>query len=131
MISWIKKYWISLLFSLLILIACFINPKPLPPSPMSNFDKVVHFFMFLVLGGSIYFENTNHFKVAVRFRRIAWGTLFFPVLYGGLVELIQNYVSPYRTGDWGDFLWDSIGAFIAFAVALSINRYYFVSLRSF
>ena len=122
MISKLKKYRFSILFCFFILIACFINLKPLPPSPISNFDKVVHFFLFFLLSGFVYFENTDYFKKTVSYQRIAWGSFFFPVLYGGLIELMQNYISPYRVGDWGDFLWNSIGAFIAFAIALRINR---------
>ena len=122
MISKLKKYRFSILFSLFILIACFINLGSLPSSPMTNFDKVVHFFLFFFLGGFVYFENTDYFKKNVSYQRIVWGSFFFPVLYGGLIELMQNYISPYRVGDWGDFLWNSIGAFIAFAIALRINR---------
>lgn len=98
-----------------------MNTEPLPIAPMNNFDKGIHFFMFFLLSGCIYFENTNYFKKRITYQRIMWGSLFFPVFYGGMVEIIQNYVSPYRVGDWGDFLWDSVGAFIAFAIALKIN----------
>lgn len=122
MIVVLRKYGISILFCILILFACFMNVSSLPPAPMTNFDKVVHFFMFLFLGGCIYFENTDYFKRAISTRRIFWSSFLFPALYGGLVELIQNYISPYRTGDWGDFLWDSIGAFFAFVIVLMINR---------
>ncbi|MDL2322592.1 VanZ family protein [Bacteroidales bacterium OttesenSCG-928-A17] len=122
MIAILRKYWISIFFSVLILIACFISLESMPRAPMTNFDKLVHFGMFFFLGGCIYFENTNYFRRSISIRRIFWGSLLFPAFYGGLVELIQNYISPHRTGDWGDFLWDSIGAVLAFFIVLLINK---------
>ena len=120
--SFLRKYLLTITFSLLILIACFISLGSLPAPPMSNFDKLVHFAMFFLLGGCVYFENTRYFRHSINIPRIIWGTLIFPVLYGGLVELIQNYISPYRVGDWGDFFWDTIGASLAFVIAIIIKK---------
>ena len=117
----LKKFCFSILFCLLILVACLMNLSPLPSDPMTNFDKLVHCAMFFCLSGLVYFENTNRLKQSVKLRRIFWGTLVFPILFGGIIELIQNYLSVYRTGDWLDFLWNSIGATLAFGLALYIN----------
>ena len=34
------------------------------------------------------------------------------IAYGGLTEIMQEYLIPYRTGDWLDFLADSIGTIV-------------------
>ena len=120
--TFFKKHWISLIYCLTILIACTISLKEMPAAPVSNFDKIVHCLMFFFLGGCIYFENSNYFKTPISYQRIVLGTFLFPIVYGGFIELVQNYLSPYRTGDWNDFLWNSVGAFFAFALALRINK---------
>ena len=43
-------------------------------------------------------------------------TLIVSIAYGGLTELMQEYFVPLRTGDWMDFLADSIGALIGIVV---------------
>ena len=34
------------------------------------------------------------------------------IFYGGLTEILQEYFVPGRTGDWFDFLADSIGTLL-------------------
>ncbi|MDL2224405.1 VanZ family protein [Bacteroidales bacterium OttesenSCG-928-M06] len=121
LLSFIKKYWISLFLSLVIIVLCFMNTEPMPDVPMTNFDKLVHFLMFLGLSGTIFFENSSYFKKQVSYQRIVWGSFFFPTVFSGLIELMQEYVSPYRTGDWMDFLYDAIGAFVGLAICMKIN----------
>jgi VanZ like family. len=118
----IRRYGISILYCFLILIACTLNLSSMPSAPVSNFDKFVHFFMFFLLGTCVYFENSNYFKTPVSFLRIINGTLLFPIVYGGLIELIQDHISPFRTGDWADFVWNSFGAVFGVLIALLINR---------
>jgi VanZ family protein len=41
-----------------------------------------------------------------------------PALIGGALELIQNYCTTYRSGEWLDFVADSIGAAIVGAIVV-------------
>ena len=118
----IKQYILSITLSTTILILCFINTEPLPASPMNNFDKIVHLLMFLGLSGTVFFENTAYFKKPISFRRLLFGSFVFPVLFSGAIELMQEYASPYRMGDWYDFLFDAIGAFLGLVIGWLINR---------
>lgn len=121
LISLIGKYWISILLSGIIIILCFMSTEPMPSVPMSNFDKLVHFLMFLGLSGVVFFDNTKYFRKQISYQRIIWGSFFFPTIFSGLIELMQEYLSSYRTGDWMDFLWDTVGAFVGLAICLKIN----------
>ena len=38
------------------------------------------------------------------------------ILYGGITELMQEYLVPSRTGDWYDFLADSVGTLLGISV---------------
>ncbi|MDH8701531.1 VanZ family protein [Dysgonomonadaceae bacterium PH5-43] len=117
----IKQYWISILLSSVILFLCFMSTEPLPAVPMTDFDKVVHFLMFLALSGTVFFDNTSYFKKRITYQRIVWGSFFFPIVFSGLIEILQEYATTYRSGDWMDFFYDTMGAFVGLAICLKIN----------
>ena len=44
----------------------------------------------------------------------AWiGALLCPVLFSGAIELLQEYCTTYRGGDWLDFAANTTGALLA------------------
>ena len=124
MIRFLKKYWLSILVILIIFILCFINTAELPKSPVRNFDKFVHTLMFIGLSGVIFFDNTRYFRFPISEMRIFLGTFLFPLALGGLIEIMQAYLTTTRSGDWFDFLFDVIGAFFGWGIAILINRYF-------
>ncbi len=74
-----------------------------------HFDKIVHLLMYLALA-SIFVYTMLYNQVSVR-KTIILGSLL-PVVYGGVIELLQEYYFPPRTGDWFDWIADIIGVFI-------------------
>jgi len=124
MIAFLKKYWLSTFVILIIFILCFINTTSFPAPPTLNFDKIVHTILFLGLSSVIFFDNTSYFRFSVSKKRIFWGTLLFPIILGGFIEILQARLTTYRSGDWFDFLFDGIGAFLGWGIALLINRYF-------
>jgi VanZ family protein len=118
----LKKYWVSIAFCVIILILCFMNLPEMPDGPpMPNFDKLVHLLMFLGLSGTVFFDNSSFLKKKVSYQRIVLGSFLFPTLFSGLIEIMQEYLTTTRTGDWMDFLFDGIGAFLGLAICLKIN----------
>jgi VanZ family protein len=117
----IKKYGLSILFCAIILVLCFISTKPLPKVPISNLDKIVHLIMFLGLSGVVFFDNTLYLKNKISHQRIVFGSFLFPTLFSGAIELLQEYFTIDRTGDWMDFLFNAIGGFIGLAICITIN----------
>jgi VanZ family protein len=101
-----------------------MSTTPLPAAPMKNFDKLVHTIMFLGLSGVIFFDNTGYLRFPITKKRIFWGTFVFPVAFGGIIELLQACLTSTRKGDWYDFLFDVIGAFLGWGIALLINRWW-------
>ena len=116
----IRKFWISSTLCIAILVLCFINTGSLPEAPMTNFDKLVHALMFMGLSGAVFFDNTRYLRQSIGWQRLFWGSLLFPVLTGGLIEIVQIYL-PYRSGEWWDFIFDGIGAAAGFVICLLIN----------
>jgi len=124
MITLLKKYWLTILYVLIVLILCFMNPAAFPASPVKNFDKLVHVLMFLGLSGVVFFDNTNYLRSPISKMRIFLSSLLFPIALGGLIEIMQADLTKTRTGDWYDFFSDQIGAFIGYVIALLINNYF-------
>jgi len=118
----LRKFWISILLCTAIFALCFMNTDPLPVAPLPDFDKLVHILMFMGLSGAIFFDNTCYLRQSIRKRRIFFGSFLLPVLIGGLIEIVQALTS-YRTGDWGDFFSNAIGALIGSLICFLINRF--------
>jgi VanZ family protein len=98
-----------------------MNTAPLPKVPMTDFDKVVHLVMFLGLSGIVFFDNTFYLKRKTNYQRIVLGSFLFPALFSGAIELMQEYFTVSRTGDWMDFLFDVIGSFAGLVICIIIN----------
>ena len=97
----------------------YLSMYRVPPPPVhlfSWFDKLVHFCMYAGISGLAWYEYARHHRKA-SVGQVVWGAVFCPVVMGGLVELAQAYLTTYRTGDWTDFLANSLGAATASAIA--------------
>jgi VanZ family protein len=86
-----------------------------------GFDKLVHcgFFFVLVV---VYCCGLirQQLSRSLSYKSIIIFTIF-AILYGGIIELLQNYVFTWRTGDWADLFADSIGAMMgAFSVSVVV-----------
>jgi VanZ family protein len=46
----------------------------------------------------------------------------YAVLLGGLMELVQAYLTTCRSGDWIDFEADAIGAVLGVAICMGFDR---------
>lgn len=124
-----KKYYRYLLapvvVGLLIFTAtCLIQSDDIPNlPPIFPWDKAVHFGMFFVLS---FVNFIDYFKLFDRRpdkrKWLFWG-LILPVLYGGIIEILQEYFFS-RSGDWIDFAADVLGSLTATAVVFYINNKY-------
>ena len=117
----LKKYWLSITVIIIIFVGCFMNTAPLPAPPVINFDKIVHSILFLGLAGVLFFDSTRYLRSSMSKIRIFLLIFLFPVAIGGFIEIIQEYFTKTRSGDWYDFLFDVIGALIGWGIALLIN----------
>jgi len=100
-----------------------IDTAPLPEAPMRDFDKLVHIVMFMGISGVIFFDNTGYLRFPVSRMRIFLNSFLFPVALGGFIEIVQEYFTKTRNGDWYDFLFDIVGAFLGLVIVLLINHW--------
>ena len=114
--EYIKKYPISLFLITAIWIICLI---PIPETPLDDvpmIDKWTHFVMYGSLCSVIFTEYANrHIKPNIK--RLAIGGVLLPIIMGGLIELAQAYCTGgNRSGDWMDWIANSIGVMIGTAI---------------
>lgn len=113
MLKILKYSWIPIIISLIIFYLCCLIPfNDIPEVEFEFFipmDKVVHFIMYLGLSGAtaLYYvyDKKGHINVPL----MILGAVILPIIYGGVIEVIQGKYFPPRSGDWFDFLADSLG----------------------
>lgn len=85
------------------------------PKFFDEFDKVVHFCFYLgfsVLLSQAFLEAFSELKTkTLRFWVIGYG-----LLYGGLIELAQMWLTTFRQADWNDFLANTLGVLVGVAI---------------
>ena len=82
-----------------------------------HIDKVVHILMYLTL--SVVLMWDLHRDKCPMKRAIIWSTVL-PTVYGGVIELLQEYYFPPRTGDVWDWMADIFGVFIGSFVMICV-----------
>ena len=110
-----NQYWKTIFWAVIII---FLSTLPVPKIPgarlfdIPHFDKFVHFSLYATLSTLWlidYFKNTNN-PYAFRVVLIVMNS----ILYGGIMEVVQKVVVQKRSGDFFDFLANTIGVFTAF-----------------
>ena len=128
MFYFIRKYPLSLTIILVVTYLSFFKPPSMDDEPLfqwPHFDKLVHCCMYFGLSGMLWLEFIRAHRRQQAPMWHAWiGAVVCPVLFSGVVELLQSYCTTYRGGDWLDFVANSVGVFVATLLALSyIHRY--------
>jgi VanZ family protein len=119
----IKNYPLSSLLVVAIWVVCLI---PVPETPLNDvcfIDKWTHFVMYGTLTTVIWFEYIRRKKKNKTFK---WKVLFIggllcPVIMGGLIELAQAYLTTCRSGDFFDFVCNSMGVLLGCLVGLILK----------
>jgi VanZ family protein len=81
-------------------------------------DKIVHFGMFFLLSIVCFYDYYTLYNGNIsKIKWIFW-SFIIPVIYGGVIELMQKYIFSSRSAEWGDFFADMLGSFTATVFAL-------------
>lgn len=81
-----------------------------------HFDKIVHFLLFFLLSVTLAYDGLTPLQLENRRVKLVRLTILMPLFYGGVLELIQEYACPTRTGSWLDWAADIAGAVVSYAV---------------
>ena len=123
MLQIIKKYPLSLLCIALVwyLSIWFMPPEKLELPSINFLDKWTHFVMYGGTCAVIWWEYLRHHQVLNGRKLFLWAWLA-PTLMGGLVELIQAYCTTNRSGEWLDYLADTLGTTLGAALGLLLAK---------
>lgn len=117
-----KRYPLSNVVATAIVILSLI---PIPEVPqlenISLLDKWVHMVMYGGLCMVIWWEYLHQHR-SIHWRRALVGAVLLPVALGGGLELAQKYLTTCRSGEWLDFLANSVGVGLAALVAVILAR---------
>lgn len=85
-------------------------------------DKLAHVFMygiFAFLISRAYAIQSSHAALSFNGAKIA---ATISIIYGGLIEVWQEYILTYRYGEWLDFLFNVFGTFLGIWIYRKINK---------
>lgn len=93
--------------------------------PVVGIDKVVHALMYAGFAFACIWGYRKQFvSNGLQYKKKALLlAIIISIAYGGLTELMQEYLIPSRTGDWIDFLADSLGTLIGITVFYVFYRH--------
>ncbi|KKB55144.1 VanZ family protein [Parabacteroides gordonii] len=123
MLYYLKKYPISLTVIAIVIYLSFFKPPTMEITKIPNMDKLVHLCMYGGVSGMLWIEFLRNHRKYDEVMWHAWiGAVLCPILMGGAIELLQEYCTTYRGGDWFDFLANSTGVVLATLFAYFVLR---------
>lgn len=112
--TFILRYPMSLAIILLVTYLSFFKPPSTDLDKVLGFDKLVHTGMYFIMASVLWWE---FYKGQLKTKAPIWhawiGAFICPLVFGGVVELLQEYCTEYRGGEWLDFAANSAGVIIA------------------
>lgn len=127
MINLLKYSSVPVFISFIILYLCCLIPVNRVPDIDLGWgipiDKIGHFLMYFGLSGATALNYIHIKRGRIDMKKLIVGAFLLPIIYGGIIELMQNYIFYPRSGDWFDFLADILGSLAALPFALSFKSY--------
>lgn len=122
-IQFIKRYPFTTVLILGIWIVCLI---PIPETPLSGvtlIDKWTHVALYTVLGCCIWIETARS-RQKLSNKQLFIFTFAAPIIMGGLIEIVQaTCTGGNRSGEWMDFLADSIGVVLSLLIGILLAAF--------
>lgn len=118
-----KTFFLKYIFAILASLTAFVlSVIPIPEVPelgdVPLIDKWVHFLMYGGVASAVWLDyyrcrDSRRVTPTVLLWAVVW-----PILLGGLLELWQRYLTDCRSGEWLDFVADTIGTLLALPLGL-------------
>lgn len=127
-----RQYGLSIVVALFIMNMCMMPSSSVPSislgglvpdflRPLADFvkahlDKFAHFTFFLMLSVALGHDLWVQ-RVDFSTKKMKLWAIVVPILYGGLIEVMQATLTTTRSGDVVDLCFDAIGAICGFFLA--------------
>ena len=122
LIAHLKRYPLTLICIALTWYLCLVRVPSTPFADFENADKWAHVLMYFGTCSLLWFEYWRSHKsgrVPVSHWLLA---VACPILMSGAIELCQEYFTDCRSGDWRDFLANSIGVALAAGIGQAFRK---------
>lgn len=123
MITYLKRYPLSILIIAAILYLSFFKPPQTSISEIKNIDKIVHICMYGGLTVILWSEHLRQHFPLIKKHLIIGGVLC-PIIMSGLIEIGQDTLTETRGGDWFDFLANITGVILGSVFSYYVLRPY-------
>ena len=121
MLKFFRIYGLSCVVALLILYLSITTKVPdyYHGPRFEGQDKIVHFFLYASLSLAICRDLFRQ-SVAFSSRKMYILAIILPILYGGLIEILQENFFPPRTGEWSDWFANILGVLTGYFLSRKI-----------
>lgn len=113
------KYKFTWLIIGVILYLSFFTPPKTDLNNVSNIDKLAHICMYGGLCCIIWWE---YLRIHTHINRIRTfiGAILLPIALSGAIEILQEYATDNRSGDWADMIANCTGVLSAAIIGFYI-----------
>jgi len=108
----IKYFLPAALWLLVILFLSGFPGNKVPEIPLWQFDKLVHSGIYGALTFLLLLGYSKQYSPPTKRYSLVGKIVFFAIFYGGLMEILQHYIFINRSGNWLDFLANTLGAIL-------------------
>jgi VanZ family protein len=105
----IKKYFLTIVWALIIFVATMVPGKTIPNVPIFGIDKLVHFFIFSMLSFLWLYDLNKNIKSSLA----SYYVILLSIGYGIFIEIIQRFI-PGRSCSIYDIIANSIGVALGY-----------------
>ena len=117
----IGGYWKSIVVGIGILYVSLVRDPGISLPSITGVDKWVHCLMYAILGIAICWDSIG---LKMRGGLLWLIALVVPMVYGGIIEIVQELWFAPRSGEWMDWLADCIGVVVGVVLVMIIKRLY-------
>lgn len=114
-------YWRSSIVFCAIAYGCLLRKPIYTLPPINNGDKWVHWFAFMALTLTLLLDSR---KAKLEKWKMWILATIFPILYGGVIEILQEQYFYPRSGELEDWLADCIGVLVGVCVWFFWQKWY-------
>lgn len=126
---YVSTFPVSLLTVVIICYLSFFQTPQTSLNEIPNIDKIVHICMYGGLTTLIWIEYLFH-RPAFTIKAFLVGSTLIPMCMSGCIEILQEYCTANRSGDWLDFLANIIGIACATLLGFYVWRPLFTKYHS-
>ena len=117
-----KKYPIScVLIAAIWYLSLLFNAPETPLDDVPLVDKWVHMVMYGGTFSVLWIEYIRQHQKPDYKKLLIWAFIA-PIVMSGIIELLQEYCTKTRQGEWTDLLANSIGVVLAVVIGLVLLR---------